>query len=751
MENITKMKNLSIKKGVANTDLKIKSQYILKTSSYPIQGKIDKIKNYNVPIHIGSKTQSGNILVGIFSFTDESVSNRTCQVTIAWGDGTESEGIVKTDMNLYRVFGRHEYLFAGLYKITIKVQSGKTTLGSITNNVTVGNIKERFLSHAIINLTGGKPDNSTLKYWNSLLDKGISNAHVLGEMMSLESHKRIITENWYKILLNRHPKADDFKKSIALLNEDDGINKLKLSLLNSTEYYKAKGRGTNSGFVRALLEDLLPGIPEPNHSKDWIKSLNEGTATSEITTAIIKSAPAQLSSILKLHEWFLGQTLSTNDLIRIVDELNKGKSESEIIINSICNPAYLFPEYNSLISTTTPDFLFQLAVYLNFFGPNTRQDLINSVNNYITNNIPDDYLYLFPNPYFNTVAWGDQEHGGFWRNAPDIQYEEQILTNTPDIRNNDLYVFEFIADALRDIICDIWNKGDKRVDDSGNPDKNGKVELKNNSFEIRPDKQLILKIYGTYHDKIDVDFTATITFIFWLENGVVQYRIVNSLDKDDWGIKLLEAIIGIFIPFPPEGLLFGWIEGKLDKGNVPNYNSLGLLIKMFFPDKILLPNSNKKFVFYYDNLTFDSSVGIRVSGTQYPFQDRERSADIVVPIKIYHNDTRHFIKWVKASSPILRAAKVVCYVTTIDMRGKLTVIWAVNGVSLKSTDPFVEILLEFDPDKQSYYLISAQIKDEDGFEITTSKYVHYMGEEDEPYVPLPHQHTGLPKRIEEEY
>lgn len=269
----------------------------------------------------------------------------TATVSVATGSGTPS--------------GSVEFFVNGLSVGTATISSGKATLntnafpigtdsvkatyqgdsnftGSSSSavSITSGTNAERVINQIYL-VSFGRPAGLTeLDAWRTQLITG-KTLHYLTNRIIHNHAARVASANMaYQTYLGRPATHPEIARAFARPNAS--YVTVDASILGSSEYYNAKGGGTNSGYLTALYKDVV-GTTIPAATLTALENqLNSGVPRQTIAENLLISQPGRAQEIASIFQLVLGRAPTTKEATSYVSLLETG-TRRKILIFQLLN------------------------------------------------------------------------------------------------------------------------------------------------------------------------------------------------------------------------------------------------------------------------------------------------------------------------------------------------------------------------------------------------------------------------------
>jgi hypothetical protein len=710
--------------------------------------KIDRFKSHPVKAETSLNVVK-TILTGIFSEIKPSLPTKKYTADITGGEITKPIiGNIKEEGDLFYVYCSHKFTKAGEFTLHVTLKSEGKSIQEIDCPLRAGSFRERLAARMVEDLAGEEASDGLYAYALRLLDIGVSNDQVAGELMKCNPCQRKLIRDKYNKYLGREPQEEEWKSitqsPVHILDTED----LEISLLSSKEYYTKIGKNSNAGFLSALISDLTGSTILPPQYKDWLNEMNNsGESLNKIISTVRDTLPARMKFAADIYEQFYHRKPFAGELKDIAYYAKKGKAGQDglgVIFNT---PTYFQPPgpvEPTMTAGKLPDYTFQFFINLeqaNSFagGKDVRGIMIDSIvevldglgekyDGQLSADLNITFGELIPGPQVWSVPWNGQENGAIWF---DWGYNDFSLKVLDPVPAGGTYIFNVKESALKKLIDKIWARYPKRLNNDGDPTPDGNIELRDYELSLEDD-QLRITIFATYHATSEIRIGVSVSYIdkFQLENGLIVNSSSHSLDYDsgiDWIAALTAAIYFITpVTFADEAVK----KAKIKEPHLPAF-SVGAIISSFFPKTILIPGTSSKLFFPYNSLKLIPGDGIKASGDAFPFLARNPRATIAGgSLEIYFPDAYGNYQLISPSnSATLIKLKFTFEVFTEDLRGPLTIKWTTEGDITNQHGTSVDITWQFDPKKPVQRHVRVDVTDMDNIVATDQEIIHFMGKE----------------------
>lgn len=175
---------------------------------------------------------------------------------------------------------------------------------------------------------------------------------------------------------------------------------------------------------------------------------------------------------------------------------------------------------------------------------------------------------------------------------------------------------QLTASGATNSVANIWNQDPHRLDDSGNADRRGNIELKGTTLSFTPAKaEVTLAVNGEYYISPGISPTFKISFVDDLSIIANEPACTHS-QAFSYQANALWAGLS-FLPLPFTAVPVDEIEAAFDSesGELlgdPELQaiSIGCYFASLVPAEILLPGTSEKIAFAYDSVSVNPVDGI---------------------------------------------------------------------------------------------------------------------------------------------
>jgi len=202
---------------------------------------------------------------------------------------------------------------------------GQAAMGAVTN--------ADFIKQAYQDLLGRAPLGTELTTYESYLTTHTRQQTALSIDTSTEYYG-IVVDDLYSQLLHRADSAGERNTFVTFITSGATIEQTQAQLAGSNEYFSARSGSTNSGFITAVISDLLGRSATPTELSLFGSQLTSGSTRTDIATEILASNEYRSDLVSGYYMEFLHRTPSTPDTNLFVSQLQLG-TRDEVVISEI--------------------------------------------------------------------------------------------------------------------------------------------------------------------------------------------------------------------------------------------------------------------------------------------------------------------------------------------------------------------------------------------------------------------------------
>jgi hypothetical protein len=268
-------------------------------------------------------------------------------VTIHWGDGTSSAGVVTLSNNQYTVVGSHTYGEEGNYTVGIEISDrlASTTVVATAKiqeellfDGTAGTADQRFVNEVYRDLLGRKADPQGLAFWVGHLQEGRTN--VVQAILATEEYHADLIQAEFERFLHRAAEAkavDDFS---AMLDAGGDTTTLDMIIVSSPEYFALHG-GTNDEFLNGLFASALGRGVDPGSRPFYDGLLANSASRAAIADVVFTSDEYHHDLVERWFERYLDRPADPTGLAALAAQLDAGTPNERVIAVILASDEYL--------------------------------------------------------------------------------------------------------------------------------------------------------------------------------------------------------------------------------------------------------------------------------------------------------------------------------------------------------------------------------------------------------------------------
>ena len=200
--------------------------------------------------------------------------------------------------------------------------------------------EQKWVNSVYQDLLGRPADPAGLTQWSSMLARGTSRRDVAAVILGTAECRSTFVQGLYKSLLGRPADPAGLNAFTSLLAQGGTYRQVNSMILSSPEYFKAKSRGGNAGFVDALYKDVLGRPADPAGRSAFVSQLDKGTPRVQVVNAFISSPEALSALARKLYNQFLHRNPDPNGLQFFTSAFGQGQREENAIATILSSPEY---------------------------------------------------------------------------------------------------------------------------------------------------------------------------------------------------------------------------------------------------------------------------------------------------------------------------------------------------------------------------------------------------------------------------
>ena len=200
--------------------------------------------------------------------------------------------------------------------------------------------EQKWVNSVYQDLLGRPADPAGLAQWSSMLARGTSRRDVAAAILGSAECRSTFVQGLYRSLLGRPADPGSLNNLIGLLAQGGTYRQVHGMILSSPEYFQAKSRGGNAGFVDALYQDVLGRPADPAGRDVFVSQLGKGTPRAQVVNAFLSSPEALSALARKLYQQFLHRDPDPNGLQFFTKAFGQGQREENVIATLLSSPEY---------------------------------------------------------------------------------------------------------------------------------------------------------------------------------------------------------------------------------------------------------------------------------------------------------------------------------------------------------------------------------------------------------------------------
>lgn len=199
---------------------------------------------------------------------------------------------------------------------------------------------QRFVARLYTDLLGRPVDDSGLRTFSDLLDRGVTHAQVAQIIASSREYQTLVVQRTYLTLLARPVDPQSFPQALQLLASGGSVEQLQAVLLGSAEYFQQRGGGTVAGFLDALWHDVLGRSVDPAGGLAATRLLAGGASRTAVATAVLTSLEGQQHRVSTYFQQFVHRAADASGLAAWVNALHLGARDEQVIAGILGSREY---------------------------------------------------------------------------------------------------------------------------------------------------------------------------------------------------------------------------------------------------------------------------------------------------------------------------------------------------------------------------------------------------------------------------
>ena len=177
----------------------------------------------------------------------------------------------------------------------------------------------RWIAQVYLDVLGRSPDASTAALFADELTKGATRTDVALQILNSPEYRAHVVNDVYEHFLGRTPSPTDLSLGVAFLGSgSDEV--FKAVIMGSSEYYVGHGGGTDSGFVSAVVQDVLGRTIAPSELS-FLLGLLASSTRSDVALSLLTSAESRKDMVVAWYQQFLHRSPGPTELSFAVGQL----------------------------------------------------------------------------------------------------------------------------------------------------------------------------------------------------------------------------------------------------------------------------------------------------------------------------------------------------------------------------------------------------------------------------------------------
>jgi hypothetical protein len=218
--------------------------------------------------------------------------------------------------------------------------AGGTSQAVLTIQDTDGNLTQRFIAQAYLDLLQRPVDPVSLAGWTSALTHGISRVQMAQFIEGSAEYRNLEVQAMYQTYLGRPADPVGLKGFAAMLGSGSTVEQVVDLIVSSPEYY-ARAGGTNVGFLTALYRDLFGRALDPGAAAGWSAVLAAGVSRAGVANFLINSPEGRQARVRGFYEHFLGREPDARGLNSLTSALQRGTTDQQAVALLIGSDEFL--------------------------------------------------------------------------------------------------------------------------------------------------------------------------------------------------------------------------------------------------------------------------------------------------------------------------------------------------------------------------------------------------------------------------
>jgi hypothetical protein len=197
-------------------------------------------------------------------------------------------------------------------------------------------------------------DPAALAYYLPLIESASGSRALAAGVLDSDEYAHVLIRGWYDQFLGRAPTDPEAASLVDALRSGARDEALLATLLGSMEYFSGPGRGTNSGFLEAVYQDLL-GRPIDDAARAQFNSLLIFSGTRAQVVSIITGSREYRGRLVSGYfSQFLDRDPAADELTWWIDSIQRGARFEDVIESIVGSDEYservAAPSYSATIA-----------------------------------------------------------------------------------------------------------------------------------------------------------------------------------------------------------------------------------------------------------------------------------------------------------------------------------------------------------------------------------------------------------------
>jgi uncharacterized delta-60 repeat protein len=231
--------------------------------------------------------------------------------------------------------------------LALSSPTGAGTLGS-TRNAVLTIVEDnqglapsqRFVTQTYLDLLGRRPDPGGMSAWTGWLATGATPTQVASWIQDSPEYRTRVAQGLYQKSLYREADPQGLAQTAAALGLGTRIEHVQATICGSAEYFQARGRASNDGFLTTLYQDVFQRSVDPSGQATFGPLLNQGATRTQVADLVFASDEFRLRFVQGSYERFLGREPDPVGLGSSIHALKQGVQEQDIIAALIGSGEY---------------------------------------------------------------------------------------------------------------------------------------------------------------------------------------------------------------------------------------------------------------------------------------------------------------------------------------------------------------------------------------------------------------------------